>query len=253
MCLGGANEMDKNMGRILVAHQPYFFPWLGYFNKLAYATHFWVLDDAQYRTRFFHNRAIIRNSHGSKSWMTLPVEPTHRCAIADVRVSSSFDIAVMDNLVWDAYHKSIYYEELWPAMREIILASFPILVDINISLIKYIMSLIDFPVPDIFFSKIGAPFTNPTQRLIYGCNICEANWIIMGEGGSLDCHNLNAFKERNVKIIIQKYIDNHPEYSQFGEGVIPVISILDALMCVGPEKTHEMVALSSVFTPSVKI
>lgn len=244
--------MDKNMDRILVAHQPYFLPWLGYFNKLAHATHFLVLDDAQYRTRFLHNRARIRNSHGSKSWITLPIEPAHRCAIADVRISSTFDMTTIDNLVWDAYHKSIYYKEFWPAIREIILTSLPILTDINLSLIKYIMSILDFPIPDIFFSSIGAPFTDSTQRLIYGCDISEANWIIMGEGGSLDCHNLNAFKEKNVKIIIQKYIDNHPEYTQFGEGFISGISILDALMCAGPEKTHEMVALSSVFTPPLK-
>lgn len=246
MCSGGVNRMDENMDRVLVAHQPYFFPWLGYFNKLAHATHFLVLDDAQYRKRFFHNRAQIRNSHGSKSWLVLPVEPTHRCPIADVRVSPSFDIVAMDNLMWDAYHKSIYYKEFWPIMREIILASFPVLIDINLALIKYIMSIIGFRIPVMSFSSDGAPFINPTQRLIYGCNISRANWIIMGEGGSLDCHNLDAFKEKNVKIVIQRYIDNHPKYSQFGEGFIPGISILDALMCVGPEKTHEMVALSSV-------
>lgn len=245
MYLENENGMNKNMGKILVAHQPYFFPWLGYFNKLAYATHFLVLDDVQYRNRFFHNRARIRNSHGSESWMTLPVEPTHRCAIADVRVSSSFDITNMDNLMWDAYHKSIYYKEFWPTMREIILASFPMLIDINLALIKYIMSIIGFPIPIISFSSGGAPFANPTQRLIYGCKVSEANCIIMGEGGSLDCHNLNAFEEKDVRIVVQTFIDNHPKYLQFGEGFIPGISILDALMCVGPEKTHDMVALSS--------
>lgn len=239
------------MDKILVAHQPYFFPWLGYFNKLAYATHFLVLDDAQYRTRFYHNRAVIRNSHGSKSWITLPIRPAHRSAMAEVRVSPAFNIADIDNAIWDAYHQSIYYEMLWPIMRKIILEQFPMLIDINLSLIRYIMLLLGFSMPDVYLSSVGAPFANPTDRLIYGCNISKAEGIIMGEGGSLDCHDLNAFREKKVKIIVQKYIDNHPEYSQFGEGFFSGISILDALMCVGPEKTHDMVALSTVFTPGL--
>lgn len=236
-----------NMDKILVAHQPYFLPWLGYFNKLAYATHFLVLDDAQYRNRFYHSRALIRNSHGSTSWVTLPIKRAHRCAIKEAHISPIFNIDDIDNAIWDAYHKSDYYEIFWPAMREIILEHNPILAEVNLSLITHIMSVLGFVVPKIYFSSVGAPFRDSTDRLVYGCSISGAERIIMGEGGSLECHNLNAFRDRNVKIITQRYINNHPVYQQFGEGFVQGLSVLDALMCVGPNRTREMIALSSVF------
>lgn len=136
-------------------------------------------------------------------------------------------------------------------MRDIILKHYPVLTEINLTLIAYLMSILGFDMPEVFFSSAGGPFRDSTDRLIYGCRTAGAEKIIMGEGGSLECHDLNAFKNENVEIITQRYIGNHPVYRQFGEGFLPGLSILDALMCVGPEETHRMVALSSVFDSEI--
>lgn len=229
------------MNRTLVAHQPYFFPWLGYFNKLAYATHFLVLDDVQYRTRFYHNRALIRGRQGAMSWLTLPVAPTHRCPILDVWVGHEFDISIIDNKVWDAYRNAPFFKKLWPDMREIISANTPVLIDINLSLINHIVTTIGLSMPTVLLSSAGSPFSNATDRLQYGCRTSQADWIIMGEGGSLDCHNLDVLRMEGVKFVTQSYIDKHPKYQQLVDGFIPGLSILDALMCVGPDKTRELV------------
>src|ERR1043165_5716491 len=71
---------------IVAIHQPNYFPWLGYFAKMARSDAFVFLDDVQYSKNSYINRVQIKG----KEWLTVPVshhlgDPINRVQCADPR------------------------------------------------------------------------------------------------------------------------------------------------------------------------
>lgn len=57
---------------IVSIHQPEYLPWLGFFDKMRQAELFVLLDNVQYRHKYFQNRNKIRSANG-ETWLTVPV------------------------------------------------------------------------------------------------------------------------------------------------------------------------------------
>ena len=66
------------MGDVIVGvHQPNFFPWFGYFLKIARSDKFVFLDDAQIsNSSSYVNRTSI-NFNGKAKWLTVPIQRTN--------------------------------------------------------------------------------------------------------------------------------------------------------------------------------
>lgn len=62
---------------IVSIHQPNLFPWLGFFDKMAYSDVFILLDNVPFTKGGYQNRVKIKNSAGS-SWLTVPVNTVGR-------------------------------------------------------------------------------------------------------------------------------------------------------------------------------
>ena len=58
---------------IVSIHQPEHFPYLGYFQKMADADVFVLLDNVNYRKNYFQNRNRFLNKNGVEEWFTIPV------------------------------------------------------------------------------------------------------------------------------------------------------------------------------------
>ena len=57
--------------------QPYFFPYIGYFQLMSAVDVFVFFDDAQYVTRGWVNRNLIYTNN-APHWLTMPVEKANR-------------------------------------------------------------------------------------------------------------------------------------------------------------------------------
>lgn len=62
---------------IVTIHQPNLFPWLGFFDKMACADVFVLLDHVQFTKRGYQNRVQIKGSSGAQ-WLTVPVKTKGR-------------------------------------------------------------------------------------------------------------------------------------------------------------------------------
>jgi hypothetical protein len=72
---------------IAAIHQPNFFPWLGYFRKIARADKFIFLDCVQYSKGSWTNRVRLLIA-GEARWVTCPLEKPHgRQAISTVLIN----------------------------------------------------------------------------------------------------------------------------------------------------------------------
>src|SRR5574337_272407 len=60
--------------RVVAIHQPNFFPWLGYFNKIARSDMFIVMDNVQFPKKggsWLNRMQLVIN--GKATWVTMPI------------------------------------------------------------------------------------------------------------------------------------------------------------------------------------
>jgi len=62
---------------IVSIHQPQYLPWLGYFDKIAKADVFVLLDNVQFKKNEFQNRNKIKTATGAQ-WLTVPLHTDSR-------------------------------------------------------------------------------------------------------------------------------------------------------------------------------
>jgi hypothetical protein len=230
------------VNKTAVIHQAYFLPWLGYFNKLIYATDFVVLDNVQYNIRDYHNRTNIKSMHGRKIWITLSVgSNNYQVPCSAVKVVNKETLNNVFATIHHSYAKTRYYPKLWPMIQDAIMKGYPNLVDIDVNIIKIILSILNLTnVKVSLASEIGL-FTDPTERLIKICKDLGCGRLIIGQGGSAECHNLCAINDAGIEYAIQEFYANHPIYPQvFGE-FVSHLSTIDALFNVGPEETYSLI------------
>ena len=71
---------------ICAIHQPHYLPWLRYFDKIARADVFVLLDDVQYNKNGWQNRNRIKGPQGAFT-LTVPVSHRFQSGLAEVTVA----------------------------------------------------------------------------------------------------------------------------------------------------------------------
>ncbi len=229
----------------ITIHQPEFMPWLGFFHKIDMADLYVVLDNVQYRRRYFQNRNKIRTPDGWQ-WINVPVEKDnlYSLLIRDVIVNNSIPWAKkIINSIQHQYGRSEYFKKLWPPLKKIFEKRHLKLVDINMEIIQY------------FFEKLGInpEIVNASTLNVNGkkneiiFNICKkmgAEEYISGISGR-DYLDLEMFKNNNIKVIFQEF--HHPIYKQLYEPFIPCMSTIDLLLNYG-NSSHKILRGEGVDT-----
>lgn len=108
---------------IVACHQPNFLPWLGFFDKLAQADRFVLLDDVQFprTSRGTYSNRVQLLIGGQPAWLTVPVVRDGTQRIGEVRVD--------DRQPWRRkaiktiemnYAKAPGFAEVMPLVRELL-------------------------------------------------------------------------------------------------------------------------------------
>lgn len=81
----GEEKVSQN-NLIVAGHQPNFFPWFGYFEKMLQADIFVFSDDVQYTKQNYVNRVVYPSEYeGTLNYLTLPVKKGNDGSIAEKR------------------------------------------------------------------------------------------------------------------------------------------------------------------------
>lgn len=92
--------------------QPYFFPYIGYFQLMKAVETFIMLDDAQYVERSWMNRNRI-NLNDRPAWITMPVRNASRDLAINQRFYMLADgIPVINRKIQAAYSKSPFFADI---------------------------------------------------------------------------------------------------------------------------------------------
>jgi hypothetical protein len=223
-------------------HQPQFIPWLGYFQKIAAADVFILLDDVQFKKNEYQNRNRIRTCNGW-AWFTAPVEFHFGDLINETRLSS--------NPVWQKkliktlhtnYTKAPFFAQYAPAFETILTTSHATLSDLNTAVVKWLCSALQITTPIHRSSYFHDVRNDPTGRLIDLCKCVGADAYISGQDGP-NYMDLALFEQGHIELYLQHF--THPTYPQLfcnaDAKFEPYMSALDLLFNVGGEAGHDLI------------
>jgi hypothetical protein len=221
---------------IVTIHQPEHLPWLGFFHKAAQADVFVLMDNVQYRHKYFQNRNRIRGARG-ECWVTVPVllKGQGRPLIKDVRINSS-EIRWREKC-WKSislnYRRSPHFAEHAEFFEGLFQQSWELLVDLNIALIRYLSGVFGVNATLIRASELEVDGNGPelvldiVKKLGGSCYVSGISGIA-GKGTEPEAR----FRSEGIDVRYQQFY--HPIYRQLYEPFLPCMSAIDLLFNYGP-------------------
>lgn len=212
-------------------HQPQFFPYPGFFHKLAIADVYVVMDDVQYDKRFTNRNKIMATN--GWTWLTVPINKAHK-------FSPNMFVEINNDLPWREHHwKKIYqsyanarYFDLYKDyLKNLYDKKWDLLFDLDFEILKKIIEWLGIKIDVIRESELNLKGTS-TERLVNVCKAVGADTYISGIGGK-NYMDEKLFEKNSLKLEFQNYVPV-PYQQRLSESFLPDLSILDMLVNVGP-------------------
>ena len=216
----------------IAVHQPQYLPWLGYFNKMAVADVFVLLDTVQYKKNEWQNRNKIKTAQGWQ-WLTVPVSYKFPEKINEVRINGRVhwqDIHIKG--LATNYSKAPFFDALNKGLSEIFDEDWEMLAPLNIFVVKKLAAMLGVTTPIYVASELDSFPQSPDERLIAITKYFGGTTYLAGEGGQAYM-NIEMYKKEGVDVTFLAY--DHPVYPQLFGSFEPFLSVLDLLMNCGDQ------------------
>lgn len=222
---------------VLAAHQPYFIPYLAYWQMIGAVDHFLIADDYAFMKQGWINRNRIL-INGKPNFFRIEVNGQSSYRFINETELLPIDVEDKMKTVFMAYHKAPFYSEGSNLIEEIL--SYP---ELNLSkfLSNSIFLICDYlgiDTPISYTSEISGNSSLHLEQRIYDfCKAHGANEYVNAIGGR-ELYHFDEFRQHGIKL---RFINSlHPRYHQFGSEFVDHLSILDAIMFNSKDELHEM-------------
>jgi|LakMenEpi03Aug12_release.lakeMendotaPanAssembly.Ray.scaffolds.fasta_scaffold866434_1 hypothetical protein len=229
--------------KIIAIHQPNFFPWLGYFNKINKSDVFIFLDDVQYpKTGGSWSNRVKFLISGTPNWVTATIDRNYSGTrnINEMRfqtLTPPWQDKMMKSLE-NSYKKHPFYSEIMPVLEPLLRNDETNIADYNVHAVTQIASLLGMDLSKFKRSSDMHTIGSSNELL---CELTSAlsGTIYMCGGGADGYQDEAIFTERGLKLQYQNF--QHPVYAQRGQTeFVPGLSIIDALMNVGAKGVADL-------------
>jgi hypothetical protein len=224
--------MERNeLEQVVAIHQPNFFPWLGYFDKISRSDVFIFLDDVDYPKSSksmgsWVNRVKLRIADEAR-WFGCPLQRFDGArSILDVEIndSSNWRRKAIKTIQIN-YASAKNFNEIFPQITNLIEFESSNLAEYNINAIKHFCKLVGVTTNMIRQSEIGASGRS-TDLLVNLVQSAGGTTYLSGDGAT-GYQNEKRYKEIGVKLAFQNFVPTpYGDTSEF----LPGLSIIDFLM-----------------------
>jgi WbqC-like protein family len=225
-------------------HQPNFFPWLGYFDKIVRADAFVLLDHVQFQKTggTWTNRVKLLVG-GQARWITAPVvriyHGVRRTDEMTFHEAIPWRIKMLKTLAAN-YRRAKYYDECMTLLEPLILHKDARAAEYNIHAIGTIIAAFGMDRTRLLRSSEMA-VSGQGSELLLAITIAAGGTTYLCGGGATGYQDDGLFAERGVALVYQDF--RHPKYPQVEKdstNFVAGLSIIDALMNCGITGTREL-------------
>lgn len=216
--------------------QPYFMPYIGYFQLIKNVDRYVVYDDVNYIKGGWINRNNIL-INGNKSLVTIALNDAscHKL-INEITIKDNFKNFL--KTIELNYKKTPYYEPSFLLIEKIINYENKNLGTFIFNSIKEIMSYLNVDTEIILSSTIEKDNTlKGKYKVVHICKLLNGDTYINAIGGQ-SLYDSNEFLSHNITL---KFLQCEKiEYKQFKNEFIPNLSMIDVLMFNSPDDINKM-------------
>ena len=217
----------------VVITQPTYLPWIGYFDLIAQADVFIVLDDVQFEKQSWQQRNRIKTTAGLQ-WLTVPVKFRGRLnqLIREVEIREPDFWHVHVRAIELAYRRAANFEKYFPVVSDILQRlSDGKLLDLNVSLLRWLLEELNIKTPLVLASSLSLTGKR-TEHLANLCQAVGAKEYLSPRGSSAYLlQEGDLLLQRGVEVRFQNY--QHPVYQQLFGDFQPFACVLDLLFNEG--------------------
>ena len=218
--------------------QPYFFPYIGYFQLIGAVDVFVIYDNIKYTKKGWINRnRALRN--GADFVFTVPLRgDSDALDVRERSLAADFDRRRLANQLREAYRRAPYFDVAFPVIEKAIMLD-------EANLFEYVRSSVE----DVCrYCGLGTrivasstfvvdPGLKAEDKVLALCTAAGAGTYVNAIGGTR-FFSAEQFAGRGIQL---KFLRTRPiEYPQFGDPFIPSLSIIDVMMFNPAAKVREM-------------
>ena len=232
--------------------QPYFFPYLGYFQLISSCDKFVVYDRVSFRKKgWIARNRIMDVGNGLPININVPLKSqSSNKLISETTIDKEQKWQEKFlNLVCYNYKRAAHFDEIFSILKSTLNESHDLITTLNYSTIHLICGLLDIKTSIVYQSdrqlaieaklqkKTNKEISDMTTRVIEVCKQYEAITYINPPGGQ-QLYKSTDFEMHDLELIFIQ--PNIPNYSQFKFEHVPNLSIIDCLMHLGIETTKHI-------------
>lgn len=210
--------------------QPYFLPYIGYFQLVNAVDRFVVYDNIQYTKKGWitRNRILL---NGRETMISLPVKKaSDYLDIVDRELGDSWQAEKIKllNRISSAYCKAPEFDKVYRLVQDIVECDDRNLFDFIHNSLRLVFAYLNIQTPIVISSSLDVDVELKGQdRVIATCKILDAKQYLNPVGG-LELYSRKEFEANGIDLGFLRTGDLR--YSQPIDKFIPFLSILDVLM-----------------------
>ena len=223
----------------LAIMQPYYFPYIGYWQLIRVVDKYVIYDDVNYIKGGWVNRnRILVNGLVQYFSMTLDGASPNKL-LNEVKINEDHRwIEKAVKTVDMAYHKAPYYKESFEIIKTALNNEKTVLSEYLGDIIRIMCDFLDIHTEIVISSDIAKNKDLSGQdKVIDICHSTEADTYVNAIGG-LSLYSRDAFGNEGIQLKFLK--TNTIKYAQFNDSFEPNLSIIDVLMFNGREGTKKL-------------
>lgn len=208
--------------------QPYFFPYIGYFQLIAAADVFIIYDNIKYTKKGWISRNRILVNSEAKT-ISLPLKnASDNLNVRDRELATSFEPHKLFNQIQETYRHAPYFENTSSILKNILFSGHTNLFDFIHHSVSKICNHLGINTTIIKSSDIEINhFLKNQEKVLALCKSLGAHTYINPIGG-VDLYSSQAFKDQAISLKFGK--SKEFIYPQFNDSFVPWLSIIDVMM-----------------------
>lgn len=227
----------------LAIMQPYFMPYIGYFQLINAVDTFVIYDNIQYSKRGWINRNRIL-VNGKDEFITLPLKKdSDYLNVVDRQLSdnAALELKKIVRKVENSYRKAPYFETGFPLIQEIVENKERNLFKFLVQSLQVVLKELNIKTKLIISSEIDIDHNLKGQEKVLAlCQALKATAYINPIGG-VELYKKEQFNTKGIDLFFLK--TNQLTYAQFDYQFISFLSIIDVMMFNSREEIHNYLNL----------
>jgi hypothetical protein len=217
----------------LAVMQPYFFPYLGYWQLIAAADRFVIFDDVNFIVRGWINRNRIL-INGEPRYITVPIHhASQNCRICDTELEPASPWrARLVRMVDAAYRSAPHFAEVFPVVQKLLVHDVGGVSEYLQNQLQTLARFMGLRTEFVTSSRhYGNQCLSGQERILDICRREGATTYVNLPGGE-SLYQSHLFAASGIDL---RFIASAGEpYAQRGPSFVPNLSVIDALMEIGP-------------------